>query len=154
VANEVTLRLKMSPKKAQLVSELPRWRSAVRWPQRLKKKDYGSAVSDLVETLLAVRNARVHASNRIPSKLPAGGKAGSVERERKKASDERSLASIRRHDYEVHTVAEIVLAIGKIVIATKTKQPFDYIEQLVDSRTAQIRRQIAEKVRAWPQAGR
>jgi hypothetical protein len=118
-----------------------------------EKDDYGRAVSALVESLLAVRNARVHASYRVPSKLPAGGESDSVvRRSRKKDGDQPLLASIHRHDYEVHTVAEIVLAIGKIVIVAKTKQPFDYIEQLVDSRTGQIRRQIAEKVRAWPLA--
>jgi hypothetical protein len=56
---------------------------------------------------------------------------------------------MHRHDEEVHVVAEIVLAIGTTMIAAKTEQQYDVIQDYVDSRVQQIRKQIAEKVRAW-----
>jgi hypothetical protein len=109
----------------------------------IEEKDYSGAMSGLVETLLSVRNARVHADISVPHNLPAGGESMSAVRTRGKAD------SMHRHDEEVHVVAEIVLAIGTTMIAAKTEQQYDVIQEYVDSRVQQIRKQIAEKVRAW-----
>jgi hypothetical protein len=105
-------------------------------------KDYEAAAAALVETLLSVRNARVHASYyKKGAKLPVGG-AGYSQRRSRDGSD-------KRRDYEIYVVATILLSIGIVVIAGKTKTDATEIEELVNSRAGQLAKAIYDTVTSW-----
>lgn len=105
------------------------------------KKDYEEGTTALIKALYSVRNARVHANVFIPEKAPLGGSSESSRRARK--------ASNQKHDYEINTIAELMLSVCKILLAAKTSQPVDHIDDLVISRTSQIAREIYSEVVKW-----
>jgi len=122
-------------------------------------EDYGAAGEAFVDTLLSVRNARVHAAHK-PKKLPVGGTGESNRKGRKqgeaiKRTDLKSvdtIQSVRRADHEIDTVARIVLSMGKILISAKTSLTLDDIEEIVNSRMSQLLREIYKKVKGWDQS--
>ena len=137
-------------------------KSAIEKCERLARAvDVGNqrdASEALVESLLSVRNARVHAAVDNPKeKSPPGGElVDSTRTERKQKGIKHidlasggTIQSVRREDYEIHTVAEIALSIGKILISKKTSQALDEITDLVDSRTSQLVIAIYERVQEW-----
>jgi hypothetical protein len=136
--------------------------------------NYDQAAELLIETLLSVRNARVHAS--VPKQqgpeeeeLPVGGESHSDVRSRgaiKKPHDgDKQTPSpkpydgntqtppadppVRRSDYEVNIVARIQLSIGKILIAAKIGESEDAVDDLVKSKMSEIIREIYQSVMGW-----
>jgi hypothetical protein len=117
-------------------------KSAVEKCERLAKavtaSNYEEASEALVETLLSVRNARVHAAFLKPgARSNVGGEPVTVR------------TTVGRRDYEIQIVAKILLSIGKILISKKTSRPLTEITELVDSRTCQLLKEIYKRVTAW-----
>ena len=134
--------------------------------------NYDQAAETLIETLLSVRNARVHASVRKqqgPEELPVGGESHSDVRSRgaiKEPHDgdkqtpppeshdgdkqtPQADPPVRRSDYEVNIVARIQLSIGKILIAAKTEELEDAVDDLVKSKMSDIIKEIYQSVKGW-----
>jgi hypothetical protein len=108
----------------------------------IHQTNYDEAAAALVETLLSVRNARVHAAHyKEGKKVPPGG-VGHSKRLSRDGSD-------KRRDYEIYVVATILLSMGMIVIASKTQKDVGEIEGLVNSRTGQLARAIYDTVISW-----
>lgn len=104
-----------------------------------KARKYDEAIEGLVETLLSVRNARVHASELKPhARVNVGGRG---------ETNRRYTGGPR--DYEIQTVAKIMLSIGKILISAKTSMPPQEIEDLVNSRTSQLVIEMYKRVKEW-----
>ena len=123
--------------------------------------DESVAIERLIEVLLGIRNARVHASMiKTAAKLPVGGisesrrisvetritDAGEIELMK---TEDKLVPNIERHDYEIYTVAEILLSIAEIVISAKSGKPLEDIQEWVRSRVGQLAREIYERVQSW-----
>jgi hypothetical protein len=114
----------------------------------LTESKYDDAATTLVDALVQVRNARVHASITSPTDLPVGGAPGSGTRGWRAEAE---LPPIRprpgdHYDYEIKTVAEIALSIGEILLRKKTQ---DDIDDLIWSRVIQLSDGIYATVMSW-----
>jgi hypothetical protein len=109
--------------------------------------DDSLAIERLIDVLLSIRNARVHASvMKTATKPPVGGSPQSSRRSRGTGITDDTG---KRHDYEIYTVAEIIRSMGEIVISAKIDKPLKDIQEWVRSRVGQLACEIYERVQSW-----
>jgi hypothetical protein len=115
----------------------------------LKADDRANFANALADMLLSVRNARVHANFPKAGPRRLGDRDNVSFRRRVRLVDGAFVSIPAPINYEINTVAQIQLSIGKLLLGAKTKQSPEDIENIVRSRVRQLKNEIYDRVTKW-----